>query len=593
MEVSYAALTDVGKKRDHNEDAFLCDEDVDLFAVCDGMGGHAAGEVASAIAVQTLREAIEQNLDALQSYRAGEVEVERYEVTQMMEHAIQTACDRIYEAAQQDDKKRGMGTTCSMLMIIGNRGFIGHVGDSRIYLIREGMIHQLTEDHSLVNELVRRGKLKRDEVAGSPYAEYKNAVTRAVGVYPSVEGDTLDFDVLPGDQFMLCSDGLHAYLDDDKIRKAFDQDALEQVVKDFIDLANEGGGHDNITSVAVRVAEQEDDEEHEERLAEFNLTIEMLRQIPIFKYATYKELVHVMNITEVLDFHAGETVFAEGDEGEYLFVVMKGGVSLRKGGTTITTFEPGQHFGEMALVDKAPRSTTVVATEDSRLLGIHRTNFYKMVRLETGLSVKILWSFVQVLADRLRATTRSLSEARMEAEAEDLTGEVDLEEETTATSTPVLRAADPFPDRPAVRDTIQDGQVPAVAPLPTAPTPGAPPPAVVPEAQAPTAATAPKPGEAPPAPDPGEAPPAPDPGEAPPAPDPEPAPTQETPDAPAAEAPKPDPEPTPTQETPDAPSGEAPKPDPEPAPTQETPDAPSGEATKPDPEDEPSKPEPE
>lgn len=424
MQITYAALTDVGKKRDHNEDAFLVDADVDLFAVCDGMGGHAAGEVASAIAVQTLREAIEQNADLLQSYRSGEAELERYEVLQMMEHAIQTACDRIYEAAQQDDKKRGMGTTCSMLMIIGSRGFIGHVGDSRIYLIREGMVHQLTEDHSLVNELVRRGKLKRDEVAGSPYAEYKNAVTRAVGVYPSVEGDTLDFDVLPGDQFMLCSDGLHAYLDDEKIQQAFGADDLEVVVKGFIDLANEGGGHDNITSVAVRVAEKLEDAEHEEKVAEINLTIELLRQIPLFRFCTYKELVHIMNITQVRDYDTGEVVFSEGEDGEFLFVVMKGKVKLAKGQTHITSFGAGTHFGEMALVDRVPRSATATCEEPSRLLSIHRRDFYAMVRQETGLSVKLLWSFVQVLANRLRATTRSLSEARLESCAEDLTNDV-------------------------------------------------------------------------------------------------------------------------------------------------------------------------
>jgi len=430
MQVRYAALTDVGKKREHNEDAFLVDDNVNLFAVCDGMGGHAAGEVASAIAVDTLREAIEQNIDALTAYQSGEADVERYEVIQMMEHAIQTACDRIYEAAQRDDKKRGMGTTCSMLMVLGHRGFIGHVGDSRVYLIRDKMVHQLTEDHSLVNELVRRGKLKRDEVASSPYAEYKNAVTRAVGVYPSVEGDTLDFDVLPGDQFLLCSDGLHYYLDDDKILHFFEEEDLEKLSQGLIDLANEGGGHDNITAVTVRVEPDEAaSAEVEEKAAEVNLTLEMLRQIPLFKYATYKELVHVVNITEVMDFAAGQPVFEEGNEGDYLYVVMRGRVRLHKGDTDVTSFEPGQHFGEMALVDRAPRSASATAEVDSRLLAIHRSDFYALVRQETSLSVKILWSFVQVLADRLRATTASLSEARLEAEAEDLTGEVDLAEE--------------------------------------------------------------------------------------------------------------------------------------------------------------------
>ncbi|MFH2005976.1 MAG: Stp1/IreP family PP2C-type Ser/Thr phosphatase [bacterium] len=427
MEVTYAALTDVGKKRDHNEDAFLVDPDVDLFAVCDGMGGHAAGEVASAIAVQTIREAIEQNADLIESYRSGEAEIERYEVLQMLEHAIQTACSRIYETAQADAGKRGMGTTCSMLMIIGDRGFIGHVGDSRIYLIRDEMIHQLTEDHSLVNELVRRGKLKRDQVEGSPYNEYKNAVTRAVGVYPSVEGDTLDFDVLPGDKFLLCSDGQHHYLEDETlITTTFAQDDLEAVTAAFIKLANDGGGHDNITAVVVRVTE--DVEEHrQEKAAEINLSIEVLQQIPLFKYCTYKEFVRIVNITEVRDYAPGATVFEEGSEGDYLFVVLKGHVELHKGEAFITSFEAGKHFGEMALVDRTTRSARASAKVASRLLLIHRRDFYAIIRKETSLSVKLLWSFVQVLADRLRDTTRNLSVARLEAEAEDLTDDVSFE----------------------------------------------------------------------------------------------------------------------------------------------------------------------
>jgi len=428
MEIEYAALTDVGKKRDHNEDAFLVDMDVDLFAVCDGMGGHAAGEVASAIAVQVIKEAIEQNSDLLAGYRAGEEDVERYEVLQMLEHAIQTACDRIYEAAQADSEKRGMGTTCSMLMIIGDRGFIGHVGDSRIYLIRDGLIHQLTEDHSLVNELVRRGKLKRDQVEGSPYAEYKNAVTRAVGVYPSVEGDTLDFDVLPGDQFLLCSDGQSAYLDDDTITSTFKNEDLENVVTTLINVANDGGGHDNITSVVVRVSD--DAEAHQgEKAADFNLTIELLQQIPLFKYCTYKELVRIVAITEVKDYPKAGKVIEEGTDGDHLFVVLKGRVKLHKGDAYITSFTPGMHFGEMALVDRTARSASVTAEVPSSLVLIHRRDFYAIIRQEASLSVKLLWSFVQVLADRLRDTTQSLGEARMEAKAVDLTEELELTEE--------------------------------------------------------------------------------------------------------------------------------------------------------------------
>ena len=122
------------------------------------------------------------------------------EIQAILEGAVLRACSRIHEEAKADASKRGMGTTLSALLVIGSHGFISHVGDSRIYLSRNGVVYPLTEDHSLMNELIRSGKVRADEFAVSPYANFKNAMTRAVGVYASVEVDTFDFDILPGEQ---------------------------------------------------------------------------------------------------------------------------------------------------------------------------------------------------------------------------------------------------------------------------------------------------------------------------------------------------------------------------------------------------------
>jgi PPM family protein phosphatase len=423
MEIQFSADTDVGKKRDANEDNLIADGESGLFVVCDGMGGHAAGEVASAIAVQTIREIVGQSKDLIAGFKAGDAHVDRYELLQMLEHIIQTACSRIHEAAQADTQRRGMGTTCSMLLVIGGRGFVAHVGDSRIYLVRDGGVHQLTEDHSLVNELVRRGKMRRDEVEGSPYAEYKNAVTRAVGVYPSVEADTLDFDILPGDQFLLCSDGLHYYLKDEIITSAFAEQALPTITKKFIELANEGGGHDNITAVAVRILAAAAETAEGEKAVEVNLTLEVLQQIALFRYCTYTELVHIMNLTELKDYATGELIIEEGSAGDSLLVVLRGQVKVHKGDAVVATLRRGEHLGEMALVDREPRSASATALEPTRILFLSRRAFYGIIRKETSLSVKLLWSFVQVLADRLRNTTRSLSEAKLTADVVDLSSD--------------------------------------------------------------------------------------------------------------------------------------------------------------------------
>jgi len=212
MELSFWAATDVGKKREHNEDNFLVDKKLSLFVVADGMGGHASGEVASNVAVHEFRNAVESGREVIERYAKGDAEVRPQEVLTLLEHAVQAAGNAVYQKGVAEPEKRGMGTTTSALLIAGDRGFIAHVGDSRIYMIRQGQVVQLTEDHSLLNELVRRGKITKEGFEDSPYAQFKNAVTRAVGVYETVQPDTIDFDVLPGDRFLLCSDGLHAKL---------------------------------------------------------------------------------------------------------------------------------------------------------------------------------------------------------------------------------------------------------------------------------------------------------------------------------------------------------------------------------------------
>src|SRR5687768_4067920 len=282
MELTFAAATDVGRQRTHNEDNFLIDKKLRLFMVADGMGGHAAGEIASSIAVHEIRDAVHNNRDLIERYRVDETVVQPIEILQVLEHAIQAACTTVYNRAQAEPDKRGMGTTVSVLLIAGAhdhlRGFIAHVGDSRVYLARQSQCHQLTEDHSLMNELVRRGKLKRDQIDNSPYKQFKNAVTRAVGVYASVEVDTFDFDILPGDRFLVCSDGLYVYLDDDSLPEVLADGEIKEVPKRLIDLANAGGGHDNVTGIVVRVGEGLSNQDNTAAKAgEVSLKLEVLK----------------------------------------------------------------------------------------------------------------------------------------------------------------------------------------------------------------------------------------------------------------------------------------------------------------------------
>ena len=400
-------VTDVGRVRDQNEDNFLVSKKLQLFVVCDGMGGHAAGEVASSIAAKTVQEVISQQRELLVQFEQGVGGASRTDILRLMEQAVQQACNAVYQEGQRDETKRGMGTTLDAMLILGERGFIGHVGDSRVYLYRQGSVHQLTEDHSLINELLRRGRLSRDQI---DQLQQKNAVTRAVGVYESVEVDTLDFDVLRGDRFLLCSDGLHGYFEQAELAKLFAGTPEDALAQKLVDLSNERGGKDNITAIVIKVP---DAESGVDRLArEVNLKMEVLHKMPLFRHLTYQELVRVMNLTKVKQYNTDEEVVAEGADGDELFIVLTGKVRVESAKAPIAELGPGEHFGEMALVDKAPRSADIVAAEPSSLLSIKRRDFFDIIRRDHPIAVKLLWSFLGVLTERLRNTSRELGAAR-------------------------------------------------------------------------------------------------------------------------------------------------------------------------------------
>jgi PPM family protein phosphatase len=230
--VNIGFATHAGRKRRHNEDSYVVEPP--MFAVADGMGGAKAGEVASGLAAAALREA---GTDG----GSGE---ER--VTQL----IQEANRRVFRRANEDRDASGMGTTMTVALIEDGRVVFGHVGDSRAYLIREGSIEQLTDDHSLVAELVRSGRLTPEEADAHPQ---RSVITRAVGTEPDVDVDTFTIDPEDGDLFLICSDGLTDMIDDGTIIETIGRhrDDLDEAAKALVSAANRVGGEDNITVLLV------------------------------------------------------------------------------------------------------------------------------------------------------------------------------------------------------------------------------------------------------------------------------------------------------------------------------------------------------
>jgi protein phosphatase len=243
------AITDVGRKRDHNEDSFLCSDPLRLYAVADGMGGHLGGERASRMAV----EIVEREMTRALAHEAPAVEGAPPPVATALRDVTMVAARAIYAAAHADAQHAGMGTTLTAAAFHDQHMTICHVGDSRAYVYRDGRARQLTEDHSWIQEQVRAGLLSPDDAMVS---RFRNIITRSVGFEPSVEPDLITVPVEAGDCYVLCSDGLSNYLTAEEIGAVLTARFYGDAGPALVELANERGGDDNITCVVIYVANE-------------------------------------------------------------------------------------------------------------------------------------------------------------------------------------------------------------------------------------------------------------------------------------------------------------------------------------------------
>ena len=249
--VLVAGETNVGMKRNHNEDNFAVLDEDHLYIVADGMGGHASGEVASKMAIDTLREffkATSADPEATWPYKMDKSR--GYEENRLIT-GIKLANLRIYEAAQRDPKLRGMGTTIVSILVVDDGVLVGHVGDSRVYRLRDAKLEQLTEDHSLLNDYIKMKRLTDEEIANFPH---KNVIVRALGMKDSVKVDTMLDGPKPGDVYILCSDGLSGPVSDEELREISTASIndLKGACAKLIERANANGGPDNITVVMCK-----------------------------------------------------------------------------------------------------------------------------------------------------------------------------------------------------------------------------------------------------------------------------------------------------------------------------------------------------
>ncbi len=255
LKLRYAGNTHVGMKRSHNEDNLAILSEENLYMVADGMGGHASGEVASEMAVETVADFFRETSKDEDITWPYKMEKGRKYEENRLSAGIKLANLRIYETAAQNAAQRGMGTTLVALAFAGNSAFLGHVGDSRIYRLRGEGIEQITEDHSLLNDYIKMKDLTPQEIENFPH---KNVIVRALGMKETVQVDVAHEEPEVGDLYLLCSDGLNGMITDEQMRTIMieGRDDLEKCCNSLIQAANDGGGNDNITVVLVEIIDK-------------------------------------------------------------------------------------------------------------------------------------------------------------------------------------------------------------------------------------------------------------------------------------------------------------------------------------------------
>ncbi len=411
MSFSFSYLSDVGRKRKLNEDYLEFDDALGLYIVCDGMGGHQGGDVASKLAARTLKSSLLANkyIKTLVSRKTGPQE--RKAITAVLSQAIAVANKTVYEYSidmnAEKQKKAGMGTTLVMALKTLNGIFIAHIGDSRAYLVRGENVIQLTEDHSYVNELLHMGQIGPAEAEDHPQ---KNVITRALGIGAIAYPEIMFYEIMDKDFMVLCTDGLHGYFSDYEFLRYHQAYSIEDVSKSMVDHALAGGGKDNITLISMQWGGEESPPVHPHDITIQN-KIDTLKKINLFKALNYKEitqLIEVIHITHVNPDEEKHEIIKQGENGEDMFVILRGEVEVIIDGKVVSELKPGQYFGEMSLIDKSPRSATIKAKGPLKLMRLHRDELFPLLKREPRIGLKIFWAFLQTMNQRLRNNNKLL-----------------------------------------------------------------------------------------------------------------------------------------------------------------------------------------
>lgn len=401
LRIRAAALSDIGLRRTNNEDAFLLDAEHRLFAVSDGMGGHSGGEIASALAVDSLRQALAALRD--QDYLCKATVANRQTILQWLAQTVDSISRTIQLRAVAEPQLHGMGCTLDAVLLRDGGLFLAHVGDSRVYLLRQGTLYQLTEDHSFGQMLLKAGVLTQEEVAQHPQ---RNVLTRALGPFPNVQVDTAYVEVTSGDVILLCSDGLYNEVSPSQLQHLLEGDP-SQAPAALIAAAREAGARDNVTALVFKI-----DECTVRRVVIGSaLVLAALEQSSFFAGFSASELLRVQQIAGGRELAAGELLVEAGQQVAAFFLVVSGQLSIWRNGQQVGIANPGDPAGELSLSPE-PTAVSVRADTPALVLEFSHAAVGALLHSDSVLAAKLNAAALKRLAHRLRNVVDVLARHR-------------------------------------------------------------------------------------------------------------------------------------------------------------------------------------
>lgn len=394
-----------GVKRSVNEDALLVDKEIGLMIIADGRSDNGTGQAVAQLAIKTIHSMVKEEAYLIEEYDQAPGFENRQKVLQILRGSIEAACREIHSRGISDPEFRGGSTTVVAMILAGDSALIAHVGDSRAYLCRDGQMFQVTDDHSLMAEQLRKGLILPDEVVKGPVL---NVLTRTIGLTETVEVETVYIELAQSDTLLLCSDGVSMSFTNKELGKLLQAQTLERTPDALIAAANKRGGRDNETAIVIHIGSINSSEG---RLTPGD-KVEALRRLPVFQKLTYRDLLKVLSVARMCEFRPDEYVIRQGEPSGAMFVSLRGRVKVARNGTVVAELPPGSCIGEMSVVDNVPRSADIAALDQVSLMEIRQKDLMVLLRQNPHLAVRFLSALCQVLNGRLRTTTDDLAAAR-------------------------------------------------------------------------------------------------------------------------------------------------------------------------------------